>query len=627
VANLTRSVVFRSENPAGTRAHTYFNRYADVWLKHAAFVEMGRTKGTPLDSTRRNERGQIEKIGTNQIGRYPVHFHHCQGPRAKGKRAADDPAMAGHESEYATDNTLLTAPPMTDPAPENTTVVEAKDDPKEPKSRYQFECVGNVVWSANPITRWGITVHQSHYGLIADNVVVCCAGSGIVTEDGNETGNIFENNFVSHVTGEGRPDGRQNEIGFEGSAYWFRGPNNIVRNNQAYDAQDGYIYYARFASKSFRYPTIPGESASFPIDPTHFPILEFRGNEVCGCRVGFSAWWIGAIDRTPIDRIATSTIRDLTCWHTRSAVSGYETANFHYVNLVAIGDPKLVNDQSGGWGASDYIQYRTVIEGGRIENYNSGIRVPSICDRLNAVGTNPGLFVIKGIRLRNRQNISVPIPWHNATATGLPPITVHLENVQLEPLVKGSEQKHVVVGVRAAEFSHYTQWVNVWSHGTDHRRYFGTNQDPEAILPPSGQGGRIVGAPESIRNLDAWNTYGFVGGGELAPENALRSPEIGGSYIEVDGKKPYIWPVPDLTMAPGQRIRAYLCAYDPTLGELEYRIAKGPEGMAIENRSGLFNWRAPESTGEYPVTLEVRDVDDPESFGQMSFVIHVSSEQ
>ena len=79
-------------------------------------------------------------------------------------------------------------------------------------------------------SKWGITVHNSHYGLIRDNVVFNTGGAGIMTEDGSETGNIFEHNFVVAPTG---PGGDDNDLllGRESSGLWFRGPHNVVRNN------------------------------------------------------------------------------------------------------------------------------------------------------------------------------------------------------------------------------------------------------------------------------------------------------------------------------------------------------------------------------------------------------------
>lgn len=66
VANLTRNVTFKSENPSGTRGHSIVTDAANASIGYTAFVGMGRTRPAPLG-------------GDNLIGRYPVHFHHSIG--------------------------------------------------------------------------------------------------------------------------------------------------------------------------------------------------------------------------------------------------------------------------------------------------------------------------------------------------------------------------------------------------------------------------------------------------------------------------------------------------------------------------------------------------------------------
>ena len=105
---------------------------------------MGILNNTEFDSD-----GRVARMGTNQIGRYAVHFHHDFGP-------------------------------------------------KTPSNGYQFTLVGNVVDGSS---KWGITVHRSHYGLIQDNVVYNTRGAGIVTEDGSESFNVFDHNFSLRTAG------------------------------------------------------------------------------------------------------------------------------------------------------------------------------------------------------------------------------------------------------------------------------------------------------------------------------------------------------------------------------------------------------------------------------------------
>jgi parallel beta-helix repeat protein len=153
--------------------------------------EMGRTKLGVLDNTEFDNDGKLTKLGSNQIGRYAIHFHHDFGPQ------------------------------------------------QTPANGYQFTLVGNAVDSA---PKWGVTVHNSHYGLIENNVVYNTHGAGIVTEDGTESFNVFDHNFAMRSGGSGdfAPrsgySGAGADPGGDGAGLWFRGPNNYIRNNVAANA-------------------------------------------------------------------------------------------------------------------------------------------------------------------------------------------------------------------------------------------------------------------------------------------------------------------------------------------------------------------------------------------------------
>jgi len=64
--------------------------------------------------------------------------------------------------------------------------------------------------------KWGIAVHASHYGQVLRNTVYNYAGSGIATEDGSETGNVFDLNFVARTAAFGPLD--VNDRGTAGTA-------------------------------------------------------------------------------------------------------------------------------------------------------------------------------------------------------------------------------------------------------------------------------------------------------------------------------------------------------------------------------------------------------------------------
>lgn len=71
VLNLTRNVVFRSENPEGVRGHFMATDFSSFDISYCAFQDMGRTTDAPLGPD-------------NLIGRYAVHFHMLEGPPPPG---------------------------------------------------------------------------------------------------------------------------------------------------------------------------------------------------------------------------------------------------------------------------------------------------------------------------------------------------------------------------------------------------------------------------------------------------------------------------------------------------------------------------------------------------------------
>ena len=179
----------------------------------------GRRPGA-IDSTTFDGEGRALRVGTNQIGRYAIHFHHNFGPASR-------------------------------PLPERS---------RGPASGYQFTLIGNSVIAP---AKWGITIHNTHYGLVRDNVVYNSRGASIVTEDGNESFNLFDHNFAvrSQGSGDAMPRGGYGgggpDPGAEGSAFWFSGPNNYIRNNVAANA-DAFGFSLAGPAGEMRVPAAAG---------------------------------------------------------------------------------------------------------------------------------------------------------------------------------------------------------------------------------------------------------------------------------------------------------------------------------------------------------------------------------
>ncbi len=287
VGNLTRNVIISSQNPNGTRGHMMNTVRADVDIRYVQFQDMGRTKAEALDSTTFNAQGAVSHVGTNQIGRYPLHIHHLWGPV--------NPSNAG----------------------------------------YQFELIGNAVADT---LKWPIAVHRSHYGLVKDNVIYGgpkLSGAGIALEDGTETENMIEHNFVANIQGylngrnSGPNTGNGSTPGSGAECYWAAGFNSRFVDNVAAGCRNPFQGIVsgpcfKFVTDPARYnvenPRFRGAdmlntSQTVIVVPQLQPLLEFRGNECYNSSVGLTAWHLGTDGYDDQAGIQESLVKDFRVWH------------------------------------------------------------------------------------------------------------------------------------------------------------------------------------------------------------------------------------------------------------------------------------------------------------------------
>ena len=335
VGNLTRNVVIRSENPSGTRGHMLSIHLADVDIRYALFRDMGRTTYLPLDNT------------TNHIGRYAIHVHHLSGPL---------------------------------PTPAN---------------GYQFTLLGNAMDGGSVETKfkWGITVHGSHYGLIQDNVVYNYNGAAIATEDGSESFNVFDHNFA--LRGMGEPNDSVSEarmaMGTEGVGFWFRGPNNYVRNNVAANYQNptteaayGFVFQFRYLGNievpNFKgADTIMATGQSTTMNGNNMPLRQFENNEAYGAmQGGFTYWWISSQDPQPYASAVETVVKDLKLWNIyNKGVYAYPAQKITFDGLKIRGNFSSLSRCCGnGVYFGDYSSKDIVIRNSDIQGMEDGITAP-----------------------------------------------------------------------------------------------------------------------------------------------------------------------------------------------------------------------------------------------------------
>ncbi len=280
VANLTRNVIFGSENKAlDRRGHVMFMHTRDVDVANVAFNDLGRTdKSRSLDNPYFDEEGFfVEDTGANPGGRYSVHFH---------RNGVD------HEGTPS--------------------LVQ-----------------GSVV-SGNP--GWGFVNHSSYVDFI-DNVAYDVYGSAFSTEAGDEIGS-FQNNIAIRMHGTGEePILRQEEgdFGHAGDGFWLQGPGVRMEGNVASGATgSGLILYAEplfedglgitlFPATNLSEPGLANGDPMVPVSLA--PLARFAGNESYGSVLGAQIYYHRTLITIEEDqeeqaslRFPSSLMEDMDLW-------------------------------------------------------------------------------------------------------------------------------------------------------------------------------------------------------------------------------------------------------------------------------------------------------------------------
>jgi hypothetical protein len=495
VANLTRNVIVRSEAPTGgTRGHVIVVARADVDVRWTAFRDLGRTSIDPLDSTTFDAAGKVTHVGTNQIGRYAMHVHHVMGPTTA------------------------------------------------PANGRQFTLIGNVIEASS---KWGLAIHQSHYGLIQDNVIYNALGAGVMLEDGNESFNVIERNLVAVVrgTGQERADARTGEFGYEGSAFWLHGPNNYVRNNIGASTNAFGYTIAMLANPSGRIPKFPGADLTIAgqydtRDLAAMPLLEFSGNELYGSANGVTAWNLGAVCCESVREVAPSVVKNMRLWHiSRYGFYGYGQNKVEFDGWVQRGSRAGLAspyEMYQGFFFSDYITRNLIIRNSDLQNLKIGVHVPPKSgDTRDIYGAVATPIVIENTVLKNLTNIRVSTPWGISGGGGaLPPRRTVIRSV-LFGAPAGFTSKAIVMAYESGANANPNFVQRDEVQVVDFNRVAGQTfnvfyqeQRPDFIVPQSSGG--AIGAPAAgLTNAQSWAQFRLAVAGAVAP-CAITRPEISG---------------------------------------------------------------------------------------------------
>lgn len=478
VGNLTRNVVIRSQSPAGTRGHVMFVARADVDVRYAAFQNLGRTTLTPLDSAAFDASGKVTHTGKNQIGRYAVHFHHLIGP------------------------------------------------PTTPAGGFQFTFIGNAVESSS---KWGMAIHHSHYGLIKDNVLYDTKGSGIMTEDGSESFNVIERNFIVKIDGDGNRGDKgegtvPNDFGTEGTGIWLRGPNNYVRQNVVSNAVIyGYMLYfgtlgtVKIPAQKGGDPGLSGQGTAVNFAQTK--LLEFADNEAYADRIGMTLWYADG----PV------VLKRMRIWHAMTdGFYGYPHRGVVMDGWIIRGDPAALadpTDWSTGIGFGDYEARNATIVRADIQNMRYGI-TPAIVANDPWAGPNApvGTTTIQDSYFRNYFDVAVRTMYFNGGPSRMSPKAAVIRNSKfVAPTVTGDPTyppQAIMMSFLPNTLSNNVQKDRVLVYdfnqvkGDDFQVFY-LEQKADFPLPTVGENG--VAQAAGLTNQQSWERYRVAIGGQVTP--------------------------------------------------------------------------------------------------------------
>ena len=513
VGNLSRNVVIRSTrfsevakatycqgsqnitspSTCVTRGHVIFLRRAFVDIRYAAFENLGRTTNDSLDNTTLDSGGNPTHTGSNQIGRYSLHMHHVMGPVNPGD------------------------------------------------SGFQYHLIGNVIQG---MLKWGLTIHDSHYGLIQDNIAYDGQGAAITTEDGNESFNVFERNFVVHTKAgdqerilespkRGGVFNNRRLFGTTRDGFWFSGMNNYVRDNVVANAPDfAYNYNGYYLTPDQPIPNFRG--ANMETDSTihtALPVLESARNEAYGA-TGQGLWATWSRGCCNVGRyLQVSLFQDYRIWH-----MNHSGAEFYHDNRNTLDGFILRNDvgvtaQSQGgslrfnrgfnFSNKSYENGQTIFRNIDMQGFNVGILLPL---RPEDKTEEPNLTILENSFLKNYVNIQEGLPNIDLKETIIRNVRVETLNI---PAISGQPAQPTSIHMRYA-LSRHTNLVNRTSQtrvidfngvlGQNFEVYFEEQAPNYPTPPPPDFNGRLKGCPEpNLTNQQCMANHGVSVAGVVAP--------------------------------------------------------------------------------------------------------------
>jgi hypothetical protein len=488
VGHLTRNVSLESQNTntaeLDRHGHVMFMHSPRVALRNVGFYDLGRTdKRIPVNDAKLDDQKRlIPGSGTNQRGRYPVHFH----------RTGTDlqtPAI-----------------PVTGCA---------------------------VVNSPG----WGYVNHSSHV-VFEDNVAYNVHGSAFVTEAGDEVG-AFRHNLAVRSAGSGQETVARTDLqdfGHEGSGFWLQGGGVAVENNVAAGQRDAAFFFftsglvedglgrrgfptARLADR-FRANNIPSPKDRQPPDRmtvNYLPILVCKGNTAFASGAGM-------VVRFHTPPVSESVVDDCTIWNTGTGVRILYSDNIRLRNLRLFGSGKSA--QVGVYQGSEAIG-GTVYENLRVEGWATGLAVSDLVAKSQ---------VIDGGYYDNDVNIAIALAYTHEGAGRVDEIK---GPIRFGPKSKWDVSLRVnyeAFYTRDPNMLFFPNAVRIDTPTYPHKQIYYADQRADYVpLKAVGDGkfrpaatGHVPVELIGQTNAELWEKYGLAIGGSAAPADAKAEPKIDG---------------------------------------------------------------------------------------------------
>ena len=514
VANLTRNVVFSSENKSlDRRGHVMFMHTRDVDVANAAFNDLGRTdKSRPLDSPYFDDEGFFaEGTGTNPGGRYSVHFHR------NGVDSQGSPSLIR----------------------------------------------GSVV-VGNP--GWGFVNHSSYVDFI-DNVAYDVYGAAFSTEAGDEIGS-FQNNIAIRMHGTGEePILRQEEgdFGHAGDGFWLQGPGVRVEGNVAAGAKgSGLILYAEplfedglgitlFPSGNLSDPGFADGASTVPVSLA--PLAGFKGNDSYGSVLGAQIYYHRTLVTIEEDqesqaslRFPSSLMEDMNLWSNANGMRINYAVDTDFKNLRIIGPADGSGDTGFDAAANFYNRGTHSYENLLIEDYELGFAAPrsGIIELKDGFFNNTTDFYLNeprqlGRRIRFTGDIAFGQRDFGVVDGERIPRTYFEMDPDLSPAADSANEHFLLDDQVLLDFGPYrNEQLYFFEQSADHVLF---NESPEQLTPDDPGptiGDEFIGAT----NAEIRQTLGKSFGGALTPDDAREVPRISGLVGSIAPNRPVLDPNP-----------------------------------------------------------------------------------